>query len=123
MLLQREQQAARGLREISASDVASNPEASAARGLEMLDDAERILVHFDIDTVDYMDLPISDNAGRNEGLAFDTAMRALRVLLTTSKLGALTLTEVNPDHDPDGSAARRLADGLAAALSTAEERT
>jgi arginase len=91
--------------------------------LEVLDEAERIVVHFDVDTVDYMDLPISENAGRSEGLTFDTTMRALRVLLTTPKLGGFTLTEVNPDHDPDGSAARRLAEGLAAALSTAEERT
>lgn len=119
---EREQQAVRGLREIGAPEVASKPERSAARALSMLEAAERILVHFDVDTVDYLDLPISENAGRNEGLAFDTAMRALRVLLASPKLAGLTVTEVNPDHDPDGSAAERLVDGLATALSEADER-
>lgn len=119
---EREQLGARGLREIGAPEVASKPESSAARALSMLETAERILVHFDVDTVDYLDLPISENAGRNEGLMFDATMRALRVLLATPKLAGLTVTEVNPDHDPDGSAAERLVDGLATALSEAEER-
>jgi arginase len=114
---EREQQAAHGLREVAAPSVASDPEAAARAALAMLEPAERIAVHFDVDTVDYMDLPISENAGRNEGLTFETAMRALRVLLGTPLLAALTVAEVNPDHDPDGSAVRRLVDGLAACLS------
>ncbi len=114
---EREQLATRGLREISAPEVASQPERSAARAVSMLETAERILVHFDVDTVDYLDLPISENAGRNEGLTFDVTMRALRVLLASPNLAGLTVTEVNPDHDPDGSAAERLVDGLVTALS------
>jgi arginase len=113
---EREQKAARGLREIGAPEVASEPELCAARALSMLEDAERILVHFDVDVIDYLDLPISENAGRNEGLTFDAALRALRILLATPKLAGLTVTEVNPDHDPDGSATERLVEGLATAL-------
>jgi arginase len=33
-----------------------------------------------------------------------------------AKLGGLVVTEVNPDHDPDGTQLGRLVDGLAAAL-------
>ena len=113
---EREQKAARGLGEIGAPEVASEPEQCAARALSMLGDAERILVHFDVDVVDYLDLPISENAGRNEGLTFDAAIRALGILMATPKLAGLTVTEVNPDHDPDGSATERLVGGLATAL-------
>jgi arginase len=116
---EREQQAARGLREIDAPTVTSDPEGSARDALAMLDSAERILVHFDVDVVDYLDLSLSENAGRNEGLDLETATRVLRTLAATPKLAALTITEVNPDHDPDGSALRRLVDGLTDVLSSA----
>jgi arginase len=69
-----------------------------------------------VDVVDYLDLPIPENAGWNEGLTFDAALRALRILLATPKLAGLTVTEVNPDHDPDGSATERLVEALATAL-------
>ena len=120
---EREQQAARGLREIGAPAVIADPEAAAGKALAMHDKTERILIHFDVDVVDYMDLPLSENAGRNEGLSFDTTMRALRALAATPKLAALTVTEVNPDHDPDGTAVERFVDGLVDVLSRAPALT
>ena len=48
------------------------------------------------------------------------ALRALRALLTSERLAALTVTEFNPDHgEEDGSTARMLADGIVSALSSA----
>lgn len=120
---EREQRAARGLRAIGAPAVAADPEASAAEALAMLGTTDRILVHLDVDTIDYMDLPLSENAGRNEGLAFDTTMRALATLVATPKLAALTVTEVNPDHDPDGTAVERFVEGLVEVLSNATALT
>jgi arginase len=77
-----------------------------------------LLVHFDVDTVDFTDLPLSENTGRNKGLAFEAALRALGTLLGSGLLGAVTVTEFNPDHgEEDGSTARALAEGLADALS------
>ena len=35
---------------------------------------DRLLVHFDVDVVDFTDTPLSENWGRNEGLAFETAL-------------------------------------------------
>jgi arginase len=79
---------------------------------------DRLLLHFDVDTVDFTDLPPSENTGRNEGLPFDAAMWALAVLLGSERLAAVTITEFNPDHgEEDGSTAEALADGLARALS------
>lgn len=116
---EREQQATRGLREIGAPAVADDPEGSARQALAMLEQAGRILIHLDVDVIDYMDLPLSENAGRNEGLSFDATLRALTTLAATPKLAAVTVAEINPDHDPDGAALERFAEGLAGALSGA----
>jgi arginase len=70
-----------------------------------------------VDTVDFTDLPLSENTGRNEGLPFDVAIRALRALLNSEQLAAVAITEFNPDHgEEDGSTAEALADGIVHAL-------
>jgi arginase family enzyme len=64
---------------------------------------ERLLVHFDVDVIDFTDVPLSENVGRNEGLQFDHALRALDELLATPSFAGLTITELNPDHAELGS--------------------
>ena len=109
----------RGLRGIPVEAVAADPGDAAARALRELEDGfDRLLVHFDVDAVDFTDLPLSENTGRNEGLPFSVAMQALGTLLGSERLAAVTVTEFNPDHgEEDGSTAEALADGLARALS------
>ena len=111
----------RGLKGTRVGQVAADPEGTAARALaEMEPRFDRLLVHFDADTVDFTDLPLSENTGRNEGLPFDAAMRALGVLLRSDRLAAVTVTEFNPDHgEEDGSTAEALAQELGNALSGA----
>ena len=90
---------------VPVDEVAADPEGAAARALALLEPrCDRLLVHFDVDVVDFTDTPLSENAGRNEGLAFDTALRALDVLLASPRWPALTITELNPDHTEEGSA-------------------
>jgi arginase len=109
----------RGLNGIPVDDVAADPEAAAVRALAQMEHRfDHLLVHFDVDTVDFTDLPLSENTGRNQGLPFDAALLALGTLLGSGKLAALTVTEFNPDHgDEDGSTAKTLAQGLSDALS------
>jgi arginase len=109
----------RGLKGTPVEDVAPDPEGAAARALEEMESRfDLLLVHFDVDTVDFTDLPPSENPGRNEGLPFDSAVRALGTLLRSDRLAAVTVTEFNPYHgDEDGSTAEALAEGLATALS------
>lgn len=101
-------------------EVAADPEGAAAGALAALEPhCDRLLVHFDVDVVDFTETPLSENWGRNEGLPFETALRALQTLLAAPKLAALTITELNPDHTEEGSdAIERLvgavAEGLAA---------
>ncbi|MGZ4172518.1 MAG: arginase family protein [Solirubrobacteraceae bacterium] len=109
----------RGISVVPVQDVAAEPEGAAARALELMSRrCERLLVHFDVDVIDFTDVPLSGNWGRNEGLAYDHALRALDHLLSSPQLAALTITELNPDHAEDGAQslerfARMVAESLA----------
>jgi arginase len=109
----------RGIGGTPVGEVAADPEGTAACLVAQIESrVDRLLVHFDVDTVDFTDLPLSENTGRNEGLPFEAAMRALGTLLRSERITAVTVTEFNPDHgEEDGSTAEALAEGLACALS------
>jgi arginase len=77
---------------------------------------DRIAVHLDVDVIDYVSLPLSENANRNEGLTFDAAMAALGAIWAHPSVASLTIGELNPEHDPDGSALPRFVAGLVDAL-------
>jgi arginase len=84
---------------VPADEVRADPAATASRALDLLEEgANRFVVHFDVDVIDFTDAPLSENPGRNEGLAYDHAVRALEVVLQSPRLAGLTLTELNPDH-------------------------
>jgi arginase len=106
-----------GIAAVEADEVAADPRAAARRALELVRH-ERFLVHFDVDVVDFVDLPLSENTGHNIGLPFDTACAALDALLADPRFAGLTVTEHNPAHGPeDGSATAALAAALQRALS------
>lgn len=93
-----------GIRTIPVDEVAADPEAAAERAHELFGEScDRLLVHFDVDVIDFTDVPLSENWGRNEGLAYEHALRALGRLLQYPGLGGLTITELNPDHAEQGT--------------------
>jgi arginase len=108
----------RGIEVAPVDEVAADPEQAAARALEMMRDrCDRLLVHFDVDVIDFTDVPLSENCGRNEGLAYEHAMRALDQLLGSPMLAGLTVTELNPDHAEEGTdSIKRLAASIATGL-------
>lgn len=110
--------ARRGLDVISADAVAVDPAGAARDALEIMEARfDRLLIHFDVDTIDFTDAPLAENTSRNSGLSFDAAMQALKGLLGSTKLSAITVTEVNPDHgEEDGSTLDRFLDGLVEGL-------
>ena len=88
-----------GLRTISATEVMAGPEAAARAALRHLAaDDTNLLVHFDVDVIDFVDAPLSENTGRNVGISLDAAGRALAVLAADSRFRAVTVTELNPLH-------------------------
>jgi arginase len=78
---------------------------------------DRVLVHLDVDVLDFLDLPLAENTRRENGLRLDQLMAALRPLVHMPQWSALTITELNPDHgEADGSTVRRVVDALADVL-------
>ena len=101
----------RDLSVIPAAEVAAGPESAALRARELLEArCDQLLVHFDVDVIDFTDFPLSENTGRNEGLAYDDAIRAFRALLESPQLAGITITELNPDHAEPGALERFAAD-------------
>lgn len=110
----------RDLRTFRDVDVAADPEGAASTALAQLSDVDQLLVHFDVDVVDFTDAPLSENTGRNEGLTLEQAFRALRVLVASPNIAALTITELNPDHgEENGATLERFVAGLVDALAHA----
>jgi arginase len=103
---------------VPAQALQDDPAAAAAAAIAALPaECTRILVHFDVDVVDFVDAPLSENTGRNIGVPLDAALAALAELLSDERPQALTVTELNPHHasaDPDAFA--RLCAGLGGAL-------
>jgi arginase len=109
----------RGITEVRLEDVIADP-AGVGRSVTegWAQRFERLLVHLDVDVLDYLDMPLAENNRRNTGLHFDQLMAALGSLLRAPNWVALTVTELNPDHgESDGSTLRAFAEALADALS------
>jgi arginase len=106
---------------ITCEEVAQDPVKAAHLAVEKLEERhDAFVLHFDVDVIDFLDIPLSENSGHNQGLTFETAMRALEVLLGSEHLRAVTITEYNPDHgEEDGSTARFFAQRLISAFSSA----
>ena len=112
----------RAIEVVAVDEVAADPEHAATRArLSIEGRCDRVLVHFDVDVIDFTDVPLSENWGRNEGLSYEHTMRALTALLASPRLAGLTITELNPDHTERGAGSieaftAAVADSLAAAL-------
>lgn len=120
---ERERIAQLGIGRTPVDDVAADPVGSAGRALDAFARlVDRLALHLDVDVIDFVDLPLQENVDRNEGLSFDAAMTALGRLLSHPLVVSLTIGELNPDHDPDGTAVPRFVDGLARALAGSPEQ-
>ncbi len=83
------------------ADVANDPDAVAERTRAWAASYDRILVHVDIDVLDYTKFPIAHEIRDTPGLELPQLTRLLRDLHGLPNWSTLTLTEVNPDHAPD----------------------
>jgi arginase len=78
---------------------------------------DAILVHFDVDVMDFpaVDVP------HPHGLDSVSAFAALRIFAGAPTCVAIVVTELNAELDPDGSHTARLVDGLVEAVGEREE--
>ena len=107
-----------GIKTLPIDEVARSPASSAKAALAHFPDAATtILVHFDVDVIDFTDAPLSENTGRNIGLEIHTASEALGTLLGDGRVAALTIAELNPGHgEEDGSTVEDFCSRLAGAF-------
>ena len=108
-----------GIAEVRLATVVADP-SGAARSVanSWAQRFDRLLVHLDLDVLDYLDMPLAEERRRNRGLRFDQLMESLRVFLQARNWMGLTVTELNPDHgEIDGSTLRSFAENLSEALS------
>jgi arginase len=112
---ERERIAHHCISELLVEQVAADPTAAAHKAVDLATArADRYIVHFDVDSIDFTDMPLSENTGRNCGLSFETAMTALEPLLADPRLLGLTVTELNPHHGAeDGSTVATFSERLA----------
>jgi arginase len=107
-----------GIAEVRLAEVAADPHGAAvtvATGWARR--FERLLIHLDVDVLDFADMPLAENTRRNVGLRFEQLVAALPPLLAAPNWAALTVSELNPDHgEPDGSTLRTFVSALASAL-------
>ena len=92
--------------------------AAAEQALHDLESkTEHILVHFDIDVVDFDDFPAVD-VPHKPGLSLLQAKEALGVFLESPKVVGLVLTEFNAGRDTDGKLAVELNKTIQEAMSS-----
>lgn len=108
----------RGIAEVRLAEVAANPAGAAQAVVDgWARQFDRLLVHLDVDVLDFVDMQLAENNRRNVGLRFDQLMAALHPLLRAPNWTALTVCELNPDHgESDGSTLRTFSRALADAF-------
>jgi len=71
-------------------------------------------LHFDVDVIDFFDLPVADVPVFRGGTPFADVAALIDVIARDARCLGMTVTEFNPDHaDPDGREARVLVESLA----------
>ncbi len=113
---EREHVARLGISTVSDTEIEADPVAAARAALAMVGDRRSLAVHFDVDLIDFGEVPLSEHTGANQGIGFAPALAALGELLGDSRVRVFTVTEHNPLHGaPDGSDTKRLATALSPA--------
>jgi arginase len=113
-----------GIRTVTDAAVHADPRAAARAALAGLPaDTGAIAVHFDVDVIDFVDAPLSEDPNRNLGISLDDALAGLTELLRDHRIRVLTVTELNPQHAAaDATVLPRFVAGLANALGRNEIR-
>ena len=101
-----------GYKAFTRPTVQQDPVGCARKAIAWLSErVDMIFVHFDVDVIDSGEFPLANYPHYN-GLGVDQAMAVLDEVLSVPKVKSLTITEVNPNNDSDGTMVQRIADGV-----------
>ncbi|KAF2420402.1 arginase family protein [Microbacterium sp. B35-30] len=101
---------------IPSSLVSADPEAAAFRALAALS-AASIVIHIDVDVLDFLQVPAADVPTYGRGLSIEDLSATLRILFSDPRCAGALLVEYNPDHDRLGRAAAQLVEMIRATAS------
>jgi arginase len=108
----------KSLRVIWSDQLAGDPVRAAREAIDFLPpDTDAILVHFDLDVVDFIDFPAADFPTINAGLRLGEALAFIGEIGRHRKFAGLTVCEFNPDHvDEDHALVRTFVEQLVLTL-------
>lgn len=105
-----------GFRVFTSQKICCSAVTEARRALEWMEKrVDYILVHLDVDVIDPQKFPLC-NVPNWTGLSFEEVMSAVNVFLGSERAVALSVAEVNPDHDPGLKMTTRLVDEIVECL-------
>jgi arginase family enzyme len=76
-----------------------------------------VIVHVDVDVIDPAEMPAKTVITPGPGLSFSETSDLLTALVASPRVVALTVCELQPALDPDGTCARRVVELITRALS------
>jgi arginase len=94
----------------------------ATQALARLRDTDALVCHLDVDVIDYACFPLADCPRYHGGLSLSDTFDAVQAAAGHPALACLTLTEVNPDHDPTGELTSQLVSRWSAAVAAGLRR-
>ena len=107
----------RNINVVNLDELKADPSAAAKRALTLLCPVDRVVVHFDVDVIDFAECPLSENYQHGTGCTLDQAMSALSVIASKQEFAGVTVTEINPDHGEEAFATlKRFSKSFARAL-------
>ena len=115
--------ASRGLYGVPVTDIPVGTAGHrATQALAKLRDSDTLICHLDVDVIDYARFPLADCPRYHGGLSLSDTFDALQAAAGHPGLACLTLTEVNPDHDPSGELTSQLVSRWSAAVAAGMRR-
>jgi arginase len=108
----------KSLHVVWSDQLAGDPAGAARDALGYLAaDVDRVLLHVDVDVIDFLDFPAADFPTINAGIRLDEALGFITEIAHHPKFAALTVCELNPDHvDEEHRLIRTFAAQLASTL-------
>ena len=88
----------REIKVVRLEELIADPATAAKRELAMLGTVDRIVVHFDVDVIDFADCPLGESYRHGEGCTLEQAMAAISIIASRQEFAGITVTELNPDH-------------------------
>ena len=88
----------RNINVVCLDELQNDPVAAAKRAMKLLGKVDQVVVHFDVDVIDFSDCPLSENYRHGEGCSLEDATKALSTIASTETFTGVTVAQLNPDH-------------------------